>query len=47
MRAYLEKWDKQARYSLIVSIRTPEETVDIYTPVANKFGISTPIEITT
>jgi hypothetical protein len=46
-RAYLEKWDKHARYSLIISIRTPEETVDIYTPVANKIGISTPIEITT
>ncbi|MFO7729669.1 MAG: peptidase S8, partial [Spirochaetia bacterium] len=46
-RAYLEKWDKQARYSLIVSIRTPEETVDIYTPVASKIGIGTPIEITT
>lgn len=46
-RAYLEKWDQQTRYSLIVSIHTPEETVDIYTPVANKIGIGTPIEITT
>ena len=29
----LGKWNRQARYSLIVGIQTPEAKVDIYTPV--------------
>jgi hypothetical protein len=36
-------WDKQARYSLIVSISTPKEDVQLYTEIANRVGI----EITT
>jgi len=28
-------WNKLARYSLIVSISTPEEQVDLYTPIEN------------
>ena len=38
-RAYLNKWNKRARYSLIVSISTPDETVDLYTPVAIQLGV--------
>ena len=38
-RAYLGRWDRTARYALIVSISTPEESVDIYTPVAIQIGI--------
>ena len=38
-RSHLEKWNKKARYSLVVSLSTPEEKVDIYTPVATKIGI--------
>ena len=34
-RHHLERWSKRARYSLVVSIRTPEEEVDLYTPVVN------------
>lgn len=34
-RPALERYDLTARYSLVVSIRTPETDVDIYTPVAN------------
>ncbi|MCK5139310.1 MAG: S8 family peptidase, partial [Thermodesulfovibrionia bacterium] len=45
-RAYLGCWDKKCRYSLIVSIVTPAEDIDIYTPVAIKVGISTPVIIT-
>lgn len=45
-RHYLGSWNKKAKYSLIVSISTPEERVDIYTPVATQIGITTPIEIT-
>jgi len=35
-RSYLGKWDKKTRYSLIVSISTPDEAVDIYTSVAKE-----------
>jgi hypothetical protein len=41
-RAYLDRWDHSTRYSLIISITTPAEDVDIYTPVANKMGIIVP-----
>lgn len=44
-RAYLEKWNKTARYSLIISLETPQQEVDIYTPVAVSIGI--PVQITT
>jgi len=44
-RAYLEKWNRRTRYALVVSIMTPEEAVDIYTPVANKVGITVPVPI--
>jgi hypothetical protein len=43
-RAYLDAWNKAARYSLIVSIATPEVDVDLYTPVANQIGIPIIIE---
>jgi len=33
-RAWLNCWNKRARYSLIVSLHSPELGVDIYTPVA-------------
>ena len=44
-RYHLEKWDKKTRYALVVTIKTPEEKMDIYTPVATKIGIKVPIEI--
>ncbi|MFM7441436.1 MAG: hypothetical protein ACKO2V_23030, partial [Snowella sp.] len=40
----LERWDKLARYSLIVTIQVPEVDVDIYTPVSNLIDVSTEIE---
>lgn len=39
-RAHLGKWASRTRYSLVVSITTPEETVDLYTPVATELGIA-------
>ena len=30
------RFDQIANYSLVVSIETPQENVDIYTPVANQ-----------
>jgi hypothetical protein len=38
-RAWLGRWDRKTRYTLIVSIYTPEQTVDLYTPVAIQLGI--------
>ncbi|MGE4298191.1 MAG: S8 family peptidase [Desulfovibrionaceae bacterium] len=37
-RAWLNCWDRQARYSLIISLHVPELDVDIYTPVAVEVG---------
>lgn len=42
-RPNLQRWRKQARYSLIITIKTPEIETDIYTPVVNL--IATPIEV--
>lgn len=38
-RANFERWGKQARYSLIVSIKAPEVETDIYTPVKNQIAV--------
>lgn len=41
-RPALERWGNQARYSLIISIRTPGIDTDIYTPVLNQIAV--PVE---
>lgn len=46
-RAHLGRWDRCTRYSLIISIVTPEEAIDIYTPVTIQVGIANPVIITT
>jgi Subtilase family len=43
-RAHLGEWEKSARYSLVVTIETPEVETDLYTPVANQIGIPIVIE---
>lgn len=45
-RHHLNRWDKRCRYSLIVSIQTPVENIDIYAPVVVQLGIAVPVEIT-
>ncbi|MBD3376228.1 S8 family serine peptidase [candidate division KSB1 bacterium] len=42
-RTWLSRWDRKARYSLIVSLYTPDENIDVYTPVAVQLGI--PVEV--
>ena len=42
-RKHLNKANSQARYALIVSIETPEQDVDIYSPVATK--VEVPVSI--
>lgn len=44
-RAHLGRWNRRSRYSLIVSITTSSEDVDIYTPVATKLGINVPVDV--
>lgn len=38
-RAWLNRWNRKARYSLIVSLHMPNEEIDIYTPIATQLGI--------
>ena len=38
-RQHLKQYDKKARYSLIISLSTPEESIDLYTPVATQIKI--------
>ncbi len=42
-RHNLGRWQRKARYSLVVSIHVPEIEVDLYTPVSTQVGI--PVEI--
>jgi Subtilase family len=42
-KPYLEKWDTEARYSLIVTIKAPGVEVDIYTSVEAKIAIAAEI----
>jgi hypothetical protein len=44
-RKHLGKSNKRTRYTLVVSIETPEEEVDIYTPVAVQVGVPVPVPI--
>jgi hypothetical protein len=42
-RAHLGRWDRQARYSLIVSLETSRTDIDLYTAIAAQVGIATQI----
>lgn len=44
-RPHLDRWGRKTRYSLVVSLHTEEQDIDIYTPVATEVGIFAPIEI--
>lgn len=44
-RPHLGRFNRETRYSLIVSFSLPGQKIDIYTPVAMKLGIITPVEI--
>lgn len=43
-RPRLDQSERGARYTLIVSIETPGQAVDIWTPVAAQVGIPVTIE---
>ncbi|PKL41999.1 MAG: peptidase S8 [Candidatus Riflebacteria bacterium HGW-Riflebacteria-1] len=44
-QSQLKKHYRKTRYSLIVSIHTSDQKVDIYTPVAIKLGVVIPVEV--
>lgn len=44
-RAYLGKVEEKIRYSLIVSIETPEKDVDLYTPIISQIESNISIEL--
>jgi len=44
-RSHLGKFNKQTRYSLMVSFTLPGQEIDIYTPVAIRMGIPVPVSI--
>lgn len=44
-RAWLGRYDRKVRYSLIVSLHTPDESIDIYTPVAVRVGAFVPVAV--
>ena len=43
-RPRLERYDKAARYALVVSIRAPEVDVDLYSAVANQIAVPVVVE---
>ena len=45
-RHHLGKFNKETRYSLIVSFTLPGQEIDIYTPVAIQLGLPVPVPIT-
>ncbi len=46
-RQHLNRWDRKCRYSLIISIHTPEQNIDVYTPVLNQIGVKTTVDVAT
>jgi hypothetical protein len=44
-RVHLGKAQSRCWYSLVVSIYTPEQEIDIYTPVAQQVGIPVPVAV--
>jgi hypothetical protein len=39
----LQRWDRSARYALLVSIRAPEANIDLYTAIANQLVVPIPV----
>lgn len=39
-RSHLGRYDRDARYALIVTVSTADESVDLYTPIASEIGIA-------
>lgn len=44
-RPYLKKTDNKVRYSLVVSLETPSNDVDLYTPIITKISTAIPVAV--
>lgn len=44
-RAWLGKWNEKVRYSLVVTLQTPEQNVDLYTPIITKIKIPVSVNV--
>lgn len=44
-RVYLKKSENKVRYSLVVSLSTPETDIDLYTPIINQIGTVIPVSV--
>jgi hypothetical protein len=44
-RTALRKYNSKIRYSLIITIETPEERADLYTPIMRTIASRIPVEI--
>jgi hypothetical protein len=38
----LQRWERAARYALLVSVRAPEAEVDLYTAIENRLAVPVP-----
>ena len=46
LRQHLKRYDSRLRYSLVVSLRSPEQPVDLYTPIAQQLALPVPVPTT-
>ena len=46
-RANLKRYNSKIRYALVVSISTPDESVDLYTPIQNMVNITNKVKVET
>lgn len=44
-RHQLGRWNYKIRYSLVVSISTPEVSTDLYTPIINKINVASKVKV--
>lgn len=44
-RPHLGRWGNKIRYSLIVSLHTPEENIDLYTPIVTEINIDNTVSV--
>ena len=44
-RVYLDKCENRVRYSLVVSLSTPETDIDLYTPIINQIETTIPVPV--
>ena len=42
-RHQLGRWNRRARYALVVTIEAPQVDVDLYTPVLSQISVSVPV----